>query len=183
AASKLLAEAGWTDSNGDGVLDKGGIPLKFSLMTMAHSVRMGKIDAALQEQFRRAGVEMDVEKVESEPFVERRLKEQFDAIAMNLANLEVGEERFEVFYSSQVKGANHVSYCDAAADGLLEASRAEFDFEKRVQINRRIHQKLYQDQVYYFISARPTLDAVKKNVRGIKPSIAWYDLRKIWIQR
>src|SRR5262249_58686773 len=108
AASKLLAEAGWTDSNGDGVLDKGGIPLKFSLMTMAHSVRMGKIDAALQEQFRRAGVEMDVEKVESEPFVERRLKHQFDAIAMNWADLDVEEDLFELFYSRQVKRANHL---------------------------------------------------------------------------
>jgi peptide/nickel transport system substrate-binding protein len=82
-----------------------------------------------------------------------------------------------------LKGANHTSYRDPEADRLLEASRGEFDFEKRVQINRQLHRKLYQDQVYYFISARPTLDAVKKNVRGIKPSIAWYDLRKIWINR
>jgi len=183
AAGKLLAEAGWKDRNGDGVLDKDGIPLKFSLMTMAHSVRMGKIDAVLQERFRKAGIEMDVEKVESGAFVEQRVKHQFDAIAMNWANLDVEEDLFELFHSSQLKGANHTSYRDPEADRLLEASRGEFDFEKRVQINRQLHRKLYQDQVYYFISARPTLDAVKKNVRGIRPSIAWYDLRKIWINR
>ncbi len=183
AARKLLAEAGWVDTNGDGVLDKDGIPLKFTLVTSAHSVRMGKIDAVLQEQFRKAGIEMDVEKMESEPFMERRVKRQFDAIALKWANLDVEEDLFELFHSSQVKGANHIAYRDAEADRLLEASRAEFDFQKRVRINRQIHQKLYQDQVYYFISTQPTLDAVKKNIRGIKPSIAWYDLRKIWIQR
>ncbi|HWK89389.1 MAG TPA: ABC transporter substrate-binding protein, partial [Longimicrobium sp.] len=30
-ARQLLAQAGWTDSNGDGMLDKGGQPLRFSL--------------------------------------------------------------------------------------------------------------------------------------------------------
>jgi len=32
------------------------------------------------------------------------------------------------------------------------------------------------------LAPSPTLDAVKKTVRGIKPSIAWYDFRKVWIQ-
>jgi hypothetical protein len=61
-------------------------------------------------------------------------------------------------------------------------ARAEFDFQKRIQLNRRIHRQLYRDQAYYFMSTHPTLDAVKKNVRGIWPSLPWYDFRKIWIQ-
>ncbi len=90
---------------------------------------------------------------------------------------------FELFHSSQIGGGNRISYRNPEADRLIEEARAEFDFQKRVQLNRRIHRMLYHDQAYYFMSSRPTLDAVKKTVRGIKPSIAWYDFRKVWIQR
>ena len=183
AAKKLLAEAGWLDTNGDGVRDKDGIPFKFTFVTRVYSVRLNKIAELLRDEFRKVGIQMEIERVDNVTLKERRLKHQFDALAMNWSNQDVEEDLFELFHSSQIGGGNSISYRNPEADRLIEEARAEFDFQKRVQLNRRIHRMLYHDQAYYFMSSRPTLDAVKKTVRGIKPSIAWYDFRKVWIQR
>jgi len=182
AAKKLLAEAGWVDTNGDGVRDKGGIPFKFTLVTRVYSVRLNKIAELLRDEFRKVGIQMEIERADNVTLKERRLKHQFDALAMNWTNQDIEEDLFELFHSSQVRAGNSITYRNPEADRLIEEARAEFDFQKRVQLNRRIHRILYQDQAYYFMSSRPTLDAVKKTVRGIKPSIAWYDFRKVWIQ-
>jgi peptide/nickel transport system substrate-binding protein len=57
-ARRLLAQAGWTDSNGDGIVDKGGQPLKLTLRydngddtTLAQAV---------QAQLKQAGVDLDI---------------------------------------------------------------------------------------------------------------------------
>ncbi len=183
AAKRLLAESGWVDTNGDGVRDKGGVPFKFTFLTRVTSARLNRIAELLRDQFKKVGIEMDIDRVDNALMKDRRLKHQFDALAMNWSNQDIEDDMFELFHSSQVNGGNSISYRSPETDRLIEETRAEFDFQKRIGLNRRIHRKLYQDQAYYFMSSRPTLDAVKKNVHGIKPSVAWYDFRKIWIQR
>jgi peptide/nickel transport system substrate-binding protein len=183
AAGRLLDEAGWIDSNGDGVRDKAGVPFKFTLTTRLYSVRLSKIAELLRDQFKKAGIEMDIERVDNATMKERRLKHQFDALAMNWSNQDTEDDLFELFHSSQFAAGNSISYRNQEVDRLIEESRAEFDFPRRVELNRKIHRILYQDQPYYFMSSHPMLDAVKKSVRGIKPSVAWYDFRRIWIQK
>ena len=182
AAKKLLSEAGWVDTNRDGVRDKDGIPFKFTLLTRVYSVRLTKIAELLRDELKKVGIEMDIERVDNATMKDRRLKHEFDALAMNWSNQDTEEDLFELFHSSQRGAGNSISYRSMEVDRLLEQARAEFDFQKRIEINRRIHRRLFQDQAYYFMSSHPTLDAVKKNVRGLKPSVAWYDFRRIWIQ-
>ena len=181
-AKRLLAEAGWADTNGDGVLDKDGIPFKFTFLIRVYSVRLNKIAELLRDELKKVGIEMLIERVDTATLRDRRLRHQFDALAMNWSNQDTEEDLFGLFHSSQIHGANSISYRNPEVDQLLMEARAEFDFQRRIQLNRRIHRQLYRDQAYYFMSTHPTLDAVKKNVRGIWPSLPWYDFRKIWIQ-
>jgi peptide/nickel transport system substrate-binding protein len=182
AARRMLTEAGWVDTNNDGILDKDGVPFKFSVLMSAHSVRAGKIASLLQNEYRKVGIAMDIEKLQFPVMSNRLIDHDFDAVFLLWSNPDVEQDNFLIFHSSQTKGYNYVSYEDPEVDELLVKSRSAFDDAKRIELGRQLHRKIYADQVYTFISARPILDAVKKNVRGIKPSIAWYDLRKIWIQ-
>ncbi|MBI3182203.1 MAG: hypothetical protein HYZ28_08670 [Myxococcales bacterium] len=182
-AKRLLAEAGWKDTNGDGVLDKEGVPFKFTFLNNPYSVRMGKLVPLLQEEFRKVGIEMDIEKAETPVYIARMRAHDFDAASMGWSSLDPQQDNFQIFHSSQSKGgSNYVSYAEPEVDRLLEEIRVEFDRKKRNALERRLHRRLYEDQVYLFMTNRPYLDAVKKHVRGIKPSLAWYDLRKTWIQ-
>ncbi len=53
-ALELLAEAGWTDSNGDGILDKDGQPLAFTIDTLEEWRPLAE---AVANQFRAIGVD------------------------------------------------------------------------------------------------------------------------------
>ena len=60
-ARALLDEAGWTDSNGDGVRDKGGARFSFTLITQAGFAVRENVAQVLQQQFKEVGVEAAVQ--------------------------------------------------------------------------------------------------------------------------
>lgn len=181
-AVSILDKAGWRDTNGDGVLDKDGVPFKFSILVNPYSVRMTKLAPLLQEQLRRVGIEMEIDRAESAVFFERLRKHQFDAAAMAWSSLDVEQDSFQIFHSSQAQGgSNYVSYANPRVDELLERIRVEFDSAKREKLEHELHRTLYEDQVYLFLSSRPVLDAAKRRVKGLRPSLAWYDLRQVWL--
>ena len=182
AAQALLEEAGWRDSNGDGVRDKDGVPLKFTFLSNAYSVKLGKLLPLLQEEYRKAGIEMDIERVEWAGYMKRLREHEFDAASLNWGSPDPEQDQYQIFHSSQStkNGSNFVSYKNAEADALLERIRTEFDAGRRRGLEQQLHRRLYEDQVYTFTSNRPALDAVKVDIMGLKPSLAWYDLRKAW---
>ncbi|MDR0641856.1 MAG: ABC transporter substrate-binding protein [Treponema sp.] len=58
AAKALFAQAGWTDSNGDGILDKGGQPLKLSLRY--DNVDDTELAVLVQAQLKKAGIDLEI---------------------------------------------------------------------------------------------------------------------------
>lgn len=58
-AKNLLAEAGWADQNGDGILEKNGKPLRFELSCWKTS-RHRKIAEVVQGQLRKIGIDVEV---------------------------------------------------------------------------------------------------------------------------
>jgi peptide/nickel transport system substrate-binding protein len=182
-AQALLAEAGFRDTDGDGVLDREGKPFRFTFLIWAHSVTMGKLAPLLQEELRRVGVVMDIERVEWAVFTERLRKHDFDLVSLGWSTLDVETDTFHNFHSSQIDGGgNYVGYANPELDALLEQSRRTFDEAERVAISRRIHRIVYEDQVYTFLGVRSALDAAKTRVRGLRPSINWYRLADVWLE-
>ncbi|THB64221.1 MAG: ABC transporter substrate-binding protein, partial [Desulfovibrio sp.] len=59
-AKSLLAEAGWTDSDGDGVLDKDGAPFAFTLYTYPQRPGLKPMAMAIQQQWKDVGLDVDV---------------------------------------------------------------------------------------------------------------------------
>lgn len=182
AAKALLSQMGWRDSDGDGVLDKDGKPFRFTFLIYAHSVSSGKLAPLVQEEFRKAGIDVEIERVEWAVYTERLRKHDFDVVNLGWSTQDVENDLSYNFHSSQSEGGgNYVSYSNPEVDRLLEESRTTFDEAKRIALNRRIHRMIYDDQVYTFLGVRSTLDAVKTHVRGLRPSIAWYRLGDVWL--
>lgn len=181
AAAKLLDEAGWKDSNGDGVRDQGGIPFKFTFLSNPHSVKLGKLLPLLQEEYRKVGIALEVEKVEAATYMKRLRTHDFEVASLSWGNADPIKDLYQVFHSSQLKGgSNFVGYKNPEVDALLVDIRTTFDPKARAEKERKVHQLLYDDQVYLFLTNRPTLDAINKEVRGIAPSLSGYDLRRAY---
>ncbi|MGA9522604.1 MAG: ABC transporter substrate-binding protein, partial [Myxococcaceae bacterium] len=106
-AKALLAEAGWTDRDGDGVLEKNGTPMRFTFLVFAHSVNLARLAPLLQEEFRRAGIDLEIERVEWSVFLERLRKHDFDMVSLAWSTLDVEGDIYGAFHSSQRHGGEN----------------------------------------------------------------------------
>jgi peptide/nickel transport system substrate-binding protein len=182
-ARALLAEAGWTDTDGDGLLDRDGVPFRFTFQVFAHSVNSGKLAALVQEAFGKAGVQVEIERVEWAVYIQRLRRHDFDVATLAWAAADTEQDLYQVFHSSQMGGgSNYVAHSDPELDGLLEQSRRTLDAQARVALNRRIHRAVFEDQVYAFLGARTSLELVRVAVKGLRPAVTWYDLREVWLE-
>lgn len=181
-ARRLLAEAGWRDADGDGVLEREGQRLSFAFLAAAQSQKMARLLPLYVDALRAAGVEARIETVDVSAYMGRVRAHDFDAMALSWSSPDALQDNLPLFHSSQREaGVNYVGYADAEVDGWLEAIRLEFDPLRRAELERRVHRRVYEDQAYLFLGRRPALDAVGRRVRGLRPSLGWYDLSAVWI--
>jgi peptide/nickel transport system substrate-binding protein len=182
AAKALLADAGFADTNGDGVLERDGVPLRFSFLLPSTQVRLGKLVPMLQEQLAPVGIELQIEKVETSSLSARVSKRDFDVVSRLWTEFDTVQDLYPMFHSSQIDGgSNWVGYSNPDVDSLIEQVRSEFDDTKRAALERKLHSQLYADQPYLFMTTRQSLDAANKRVHGLRPSVTWYDLRAVWV--
>ncbi len=183
-ARALLAEAGWEDHDGDGVLDKNGTPFRFTFLMPSNSVFLSKLTVVLKESYRKVGIEMDISKMEWAVFSKRIHDRDFDACSMLWGDSDVWSDPYQIWHSSQAKdGSNFVGYKNAKLDELIEKGRVEFDAGKRSAIYRELGRILYEEQPYLWLNVRPDLDAAKNRVKGIYPSLNFYNFDDVWLER
>src|SRR5690606_30065366 len=71
AAVALLAEAGWRDSDGDGVLDRNGVPLRVEIDFVSTDQTRRDVLVAMQSMARRVGIDIVPRAYESTTWVQR----------------------------------------------------------------------------------------------------------------
>jgi peptide/nickel transport system substrate-binding protein len=182
-AVALLDEAGWIDHDGDGLRDKDGVPFKFTFLATSSSLFAPKLAAYMQSTFRRVGIAVEIKKVDWSIYIQALREHRFDVCFLLWGNTDVVTDPYQIWHSSQAKdGSNYISYANPKADALIEGARQEMDDAKRAEMFRELGRILYDENPYTWISNRPTLDVVRKNVRGIRPAMPWYDLEDVWIE-
>lgn len=183
AAKALFADAGYVDSDGDGVRDRNGTRLEYTFLLPANSVRLGRLVPLLQEQYRAAGVALNIERVETTTLSARVVKRDFDIVSRVWTEFDREQDQYQLFHSSQIDGgSNAVGFRDPETDRLIDSIRLEFDVAKRRTLEQQLHERLYSLQPLLFMTNRQSLDAAKHRVHGLQPSVAWYDLRRVWVQ-
>ena len=78
-ASRLLEEAGWQDTDDDGIRQRGGRPFEFSAL-VAPLFGLERAAVYIQSQLRRVGIRMEVERLEILALFERVTAREFDAV-------------------------------------------------------------------------------------------------------
>jgi peptide/nickel transport system substrate-binding protein len=172
-AKELLAEAGWRDTNGDGILEKDGKPFKFDLITNNGDPIRNDICVLAQRQLKQVGIDVNIYLYEWSVFVrDKVLPRNYEACVLGW-QLSLDPDVYEIWHSSQIaKGFNFVGYSNPEADRLIEEGRTEFDREKRKAIYRRLSALIYEDQPYAFLffpQATPALHAGAFKIKIRKP--------------
>jgi ABC-type transport system substrate-binding protein len=151
-ALRLLAEAGWT-RNAEGWLEKDGKPLAFTLITnLGNEVRKAVMVVA-QNAWRRLGIRVETLIMEWAVFINERVdKGDFDALILGWS-MGLDADLYQIFHSSQMGHfqLNFVGYSNPEADALMIRIRQEYNRARQVEMARRLHQLIAQDQPYTFL--------------------------------
>lgn len=160
-AKKLLAEAGWTDTDGDGILDKvidgKKTPFKFSALVPTASTTGKDVLLIMSEAFRKVGIDMQITQMEWSVYLESTKTHNYDAAFGAWAGNASEDEIFQLWHSSQSqnKGSNYYSFNNPEADKIMEDTRTEYDKAKRYQMASRLSQIILEDQPVTFMFVTP----------------------------
>ncbi len=151
-ARQLLAEAGWKETNGDGILKKDGKPFSFKLITNSGNDTRRDVGVLAQRAFRELGIDVKLELYEWSVFLKNFINPKaFDACILGWS-LSPDPDDYQIWHSSQIeKGFNFISYRNPEADRLWEEGRREYNIEKRKVIYWRINELMAEDQPYTFL--------------------------------
>ncbi|MDQ7007708.1 MAG: ABC transporter substrate-binding protein [Acidobacteriota bacterium] len=146
AAGSLLAEMGWKDIDGDGILERDGKDFRFKLAYSLGSAEIERIATYVQQQLEAIGVQAVLDPSEWALFLERARKTRdYDALMMGWS-LDVDPDAYDLFHSSQraVGGANYTQLADPLVDSLIEEGRRSLDRQARREIYSRLQRRLHQ---------------------------------------
>ena len=119
-AKRLLATAGWRDSDGDGIRDREGRPLTLSLSLPATSAVRRKLALLIQEQLRQIGMRVELQQAEFPLWMERRTGGKFD---IDFAGTSQDPSPTGLTQGWTCKGGTNVAkYCNPLVDSLLETA-------------------------------------------------------------
>ena len=183
-AKELLKEAGWEDSNGDGILDKDGRPFAFSILTNQGNTQRTNAGVIIQADLKKVGIEVNVRIVEWAAFLKEFInKKNFEAVILGWS-VPQDPDQYDVWHSTKTKETelNFVSYNNPEVDRLLDLGRHTFDLEKRKEYYYKFQEILAEDQPYTFLYVPDSLQCISSRFHGIKPApagitynfIKWY---------
>jgi peptide/nickel transport system substrate-binding protein len=171
---ELLREAGWKDTDGDGVLDKTidgrKVPFQFEIKVNSGNTTRKSVALVLQDELRRHGISASVRELDWTIFLGDVKARKFDVILLGWAMSVSEPDAYQVWHSSQAanRGSNHIGYKNARVDRILEQYRREFDPQKRIELYREFQQILSDEQPYTFLFVNKSVAAVQRRIHGVE---------------
>ena len=164
-ASDLLAEAGWTDSNGNGVIDKDG--QEFSMvMYIYNDSENQSYGGVIQSQFLNVGIEVELLMLEYGSMVD-----SFNANENEISLINYGwpdSDVYNLFFASgQIPYLNSSHIDDPAMDALLEQANTAPTSEERCQYFAEVEKLAIEDAVWAPIFWFTAVTAVNNKVHGM----------------
>ena len=180
-AYALLDEAGWVDSDQDGIRDKDGVPFRYEWIFPASVPEYEQLATVYKEQLDKAGIDVTLRPLEWATFLESVTKRDFDACCMAWVS-PIFSDPYQIWHSSQTeKGSNYVAFNSPRADELIEAARQEFDDDKRNAMYREFHAILHEQQPYTFLYNSKRKVLVSNRFQNVTPYTLGFDMREWWV--
>ena len=169
-AKKLFAEAGWTDTNADGTLDREGKPFRLELLIMSGGTGR-QLGQMLQAELAKIGVTLDIAMMDGASAIERIMNGNFQGAYLSW-DLDPDPDPYPLFHSSQTypRGQNFVGYSNKEVDRILEQARVEVDQAKRRDLYWRFHEILAEEQPYTWVIQSSAKWGINRRVHGVEAS-------------
>lgn len=169
-AQALLSEAGYSDRDGDGVLEsREGEPFKIELIFFQDSDDTRRIALFLKDSYARAGILLEPKPSEWSVMLDLMDRKDFEAIVLGWSGV-VESDLYQIFHCSQAipGGDNYIGYCNPELDRLIEQARATVDEAARMPLWREAERLIYNDLPYTFLMRRKSLVFVDRRMKNLE---------------
>ncbi len=172
-ALELLAEAGWTDSDGDGILDKDGQPFAFTMDTLAVQRTLAE---ATVDQLRAIGLDASIRfwdyavlkpmlfAGERMAFLEDWGDSAFDPVG-----------HFEAKWHTYIEGESHgrgnfSTYSNERVDELIKQGETTSDTAERQAIYDEAQEIVYEEAPAIFLILPEEAEAAREDILNWEPA-------------
>jgi peptide/nickel transport system substrate-binding protein len=160
-AKSLLADAGWADTDGDGIVEKDGQKLSFEMLLPSDRASLKASGPVLQKQFAAIGVDAQIREYEADYIKQQMREDQYD---MGSRNFEWADADILYYVFTEESG---YPWDDPAVTAALVAARQENDTAKRVEAYAVASELLSKDFKGISLFADNYIIASKGNITGL----------------
>lgn len=170
-AKQLLAQAGWTDTNRDGLLDKGGRPLRFTLITNSSNKLFTEMATVVQSQLKQVGVGVEIRTVEFQTMLRQHKGRDYEAIITNWTWDYFKADPSPLFSCEQARkpqSANRTGYCNLRADSLLARGLRTTDPAQARALWAEYSRIIQEDQPLTILFWTEEIAAAGPRIQGVR---------------
>lgn len=177
AAQAMLKAQGWADTDGDGILDRGGRPLSLSLSFPAPSAPRAQLSLLVEQQLKQVGIRIELNRLEGAVWSERRNRSNFD-IDFGSASMDPAPSGLIQSWGCAGRGGSNVAwYCDPKVDSLL--GLAQRDRKASKALFQEAVRTIIGDVPAVFVYSPTTPYAVARRIRNVEINPV-YPLAALW---
>ncbi len=135
-AKEMLAEAGWKDTDGDGILDKDGKPFQFTIITNQGNDQRKYAATIIQRDLSKVGIQVNIRVIEWAAFLKNFInKRNFEACLLGWG-IGIDPNQIDIWNSKKTgeHQLNFISYNNPEVDELLELGASTYDRDERKKV-------------------------------------------------
>jgi peptide/nickel transport system substrate-binding protein len=169
-ANKILEDAGYKDTNGDGVREMpgGGEPLEFTYYVRSDSEVAPPVSEYVSGWMKEIGIKLDRKFVSSDQLGPVIGKGDYDMFHWAWTPYVDPDQQLSYFQCDQIAKAsdptlynNDANWCDPVYDKLYKAQGVALDRDKRIEIVHRMLKRFYDNASYQVFALTPDLEAYR----------------------
>ncbi|MBT2288491.1 nickel ABC transporter substrate-binding protein [Paenibacillus albidus] len=169
-AKQLLADAGYSDSNGDGMVEKNGAPLELNfVLQQAEFPEWKSISELIQSELQEIGITINLQVLEPNAYYDALwTNKTYDLIMYRTYDDAYNPHAFLLSLFHSTAEAPAVVWADAGLEALIDKAVGTTDLKERQTAYDSIFDKLYQDAMFAALYFPDDIMAVNKRVTGYK---------------
>lgn len=177
-AKALLDEAGWKDSNGDGIrdqmIDGQIIELRLNYLNSTSNPTGTNFGILMKDHARKAGVDIELKEMEFKSMVKEYKQRNFDMVFITRRRPPIPDDFMQSWHTSSDRpnGSNRIGFGNADSDALIEKIRTTLASEEQTRLYRKFQEIVYNEQPCIFLLTNKERIIIHKRFDAAVTSLA-----------
>lgn len=172
-AKSMLKQAGWSDRNGDGILDKDGEPFSVTLVTYPERAELPQMAEIIQDELKDIGIDVEVKSVDIDTSEDLKNSGDFDMYLGGRSLMNAPDPDWVLmadYHSSGTYNGGYGPYHwkNEKLDALLEKARTLTDPESRKELYDQAQVIINDEAPVSVLSYYVNQDVTSNKVKGYR---------------